>query len=117
MINEDSSFFKCNNGHLVHVILPLTSQLRTSSRKVAIKYIGSFVIYKVINLHNYLLMTLDDKILRWLFEYERLKADIIRAILENVYNLLQLQQVLNGGINLDTKLLRILSIPKYSKIG
>ena len=54
------------------------SHLRTSSRKVAIKYVGPLVIYKIIQPHNYLLMTLDGKILRGLFKHERLKPAIIR---------------------------------------
>ena len=44
------------------------SQLRTSSRKVARKYVDHLVVYKIIDPHNYLLMTLDSKILRGLFE-------------------------------------------------
>ena len=55
------------------------SKLRTSSIKVAIKYIGPLVIYKIIDPHNYLLMTLDGKILRGLFEHRRLKPAIIRT--------------------------------------
>ena len=43
------------------------------SRKVAIRYIGPLVIYKIIDPYNYLLMMLDGKILRGLFEHERLK--------------------------------------------
>ena len=39
------------------------SQLHTASREVIIKYIGPVVIYKNIDQHNYLLMTLDSKIL------------------------------------------------------
>ena len=49
------------------------SQLHTASRKLMIKYVGPVVIYKIIDLHNYLLMMLDGKILRGLFEHERLK--------------------------------------------
>ena len=60
-----------------------------------IKYVGPVVIYKITNLHNYLLMTLDGKILRELFECERLKPANIRTSLENVQNLAQLKQVLN----------------------
>ena len=37
-----------------------------------IKYVGSIVIYKIIDPHSCLLMTLDGKILRALFEHERL---------------------------------------------
>ena len=64
MINKDRDFFQYNSGDLVYIISPLTSQLRTSSRKVAIKYVGPLVVYKIIDPHNYLLMTLDGKILK-----------------------------------------------------
>ena len=57
----------------MYIISPLTSQLRTSSRKVTIKYVGPLVIYKIVDPHNYLLMTLDGKILLGLFEFERIK--------------------------------------------
>ena len=67
------SFFQWNSGDLVYIISPLTSKLYTASRKVKIKYIGPVVIYKIMDPHNYLLMTLDGKILRGLFEHERLK--------------------------------------------
>ena len=63
MINKDRMFFQYNIGELVYTISPLTSQLRTTSRKVMIKYVGPVVVYKIIDLHNYLLMTLDGKIL------------------------------------------------------
>ena len=67
MINKDRSFFQHNSGDLVYIISPLTNQLRTSSRKVAIKYIGPLVVYNIIDPHNYLLKTLNSKILRGLF--------------------------------------------------
>ena len=56
-------------GDLVYIISPLTSQLRTASRKVAVKYIGLVVVYEIIDPHNYLLMMLDGKILRGIFEH------------------------------------------------
>ena len=59
MIYKDRNFFQYNSGDLVHFISPLTSQLHTMSRKVAIKYVSPLVIYKIINPHNYLLMMLD----------------------------------------------------------
>ena len=37
------------------------------------KYVGPVVIYKIIDPHNYLLMTLDGVMLRGIFEHERLK--------------------------------------------
>ena len=48
----------------MYIISPLTSQLRTISRKVTIKYVGPLVIYKIVDPHNYLLMTLGGKLLR-----------------------------------------------------
>ena len=38
------------------------------------KYVGPLTVYKIVNLHNYLLITLDGKLLRGLFEHERLKT-------------------------------------------
>ena len=55
------------------------------------------VIYKIIDPHNYLLMTLDGRILKGLFEHERLKPANIRASQGNVQNLAQLKQVINAG--------------------
>ena len=55
-------------------------QLHTASRKILIKYVGPVVIYKIIDPHNYLLMTLDGKILRGLFEYERLIQSIYKQV-------------------------------------
>ena len=56
MINIARNFFQYNRGDLVHIISPLTSQLKNSSRKVAIKYVGPLVAHKIIDAHNYLLM-------------------------------------------------------------
>ena len=47
----------------MYIISPMMSQLRTASRKVAIMYVGPLVVYKIIDPHNYLLMTLDGKTL------------------------------------------------------
>ena len=63
-----------------------------------IKYVGLAVIYKIIYLHDYLLMTLDGKILRGLFEHERLKPASIRTSQGNVNNLVQLKQVINARL-------------------
>ena len=91
MINKDRTFFQYNGGDLVHIISLLTSQLHTTSRKVMINYVGPVVIYKIIGPHNYLLMTLDGKILRGHFEHERLKPANIRTSQENVQNLAKLK--------------------------
>ena len=61
MINKDRTFFQYNNGNLVYIMSTLTSQSHTASRKIMIKYVGPIAIYKIIDLHSYLLMTLDEK--------------------------------------------------------
>ena len=98
MINKDRAFFQYKSGDLVYIISPLTSQLHTASCKVAIKYVGPLVIYKIIDPNNYLLMTLAGKVLRGLFEYERLKTAIIRSSQGNIQNLAQLRQIMNTNL-------------------
>ena len=63
MINKDRAFSQHNTRDLVYRIFLLTSQLHTAPRKVMIKYVGTIVVYKIIDPHNYLLVTLDGKIL------------------------------------------------------
>ena len=60
LINKDREDFQYNSGDLVYINLPLTSQLRTASRKVSIKYIGPLAVYKIVDPYNYLLITLDN---------------------------------------------------------
>ena len=67
MINKDRAFFQYNSRDLMYILSPLTSQLCTALRKVMIKYVGPVVVYKIIDPHNYWLMTLDGNILRDLF--------------------------------------------------
>ena len=95
MIKKGRGFFQYKSGHLIYIISPLTSQLCTASHKVAIKYIGPVVIYKNIDPYNYLLMTLDGKILRRLFEHERLKPAVIRTGQGNIQNISKLRQIMN----------------------
>ena len=97
MINKDQAFFQYNSRDLVHIIPPLMSQLCTTLRKVMIKYVGPIVIYKIIDPYNYLLMTLDGKILRGLFKHERLKPSMLRKSEGNASNLSQLKQIINVG--------------------
>ena len=99
IINKDIAFFQYNSGDLVYIISPLKSQLCTTSRKVMIKYVGLDVIYKIIDPHNYLCMTLDSEILRGLFEHERLKLVMIRTSEGNVSNLSQLKQAISIGLS------------------
>ena len=71
--------------------------MHTASWKVTMKYVGPVVIYKIIDPHNYLLMTLDGRILGGLFEHKRLKPAYIRMHQGNVQNLAQLKQIMNAG--------------------
>ena len=81
MINKDRENFQYKGGDLVYIILPLTSQLRTNSWKITIKYVGPVVVYKIVDPHNYLLMTLDRKILKGIFEHERLNPPSLEQIM------------------------------------
>ena len=92
MINKDRENFQYRGGDLVYIISQLTSQLRTASWKIAIKYVGPVVVYKIINPHTYLLMMLDGKILRGIFEH------IIKTNQGNVQNLADLRQIMNTGL-------------------
>ena len=56
------------------------------------------MIYTIIDPHNYLLMTLDGRILRGLFEHERLKPANIRTSQWSIQNLAQLKQIMNAGL-------------------
>ena len=101
MINKNRENFQYRGGELVYIISHLTSQLRTNSQKIAIKYVGPVVVYKIIDHHNYLLMTLDGIILKGIFEHERLKPTIVRTDQGNVQNLAKLKQIMNLKLKLD----------------
>ena len=98
MINKDRENFPYKGGDLVYIISPLTSQLRTNTRKIAIKYVGPVVVYKIVDPPNSLLMTLDGNILKGIFEQERLKPAIIRTNHRNVQNLAELRQIMNTNL-------------------
>ena len=93
LINKDREDYQYNSGDLVYIILPLTSQLRATSRKVSIKYVGPLAVYKIVDPHNYLLITLDGKLLRGFLKHERLKPAVIRTNQGNITNLSKLKQV------------------------
>ena len=69
LLNKDWEYFQYNSGDLIYLISPLMSQLRTTSRKIMMKYVGTLAVYKIIDPHNYLLMTMDGKLLQGLFEH------------------------------------------------
>ena len=98
LLNKDREDFQYNSGDLVYIIWPLASQLRTASRKVSIKYVGPLAVYKIVDPHNYLLITLDRKLLRGLFKHERLKPAVIRMNQGNVTNLSKFKQVMSSRL-------------------
>ena len=65
------------------------------------KYVGPVVICKIIDPHNYLLMTLNGVMLRGIFEHERLKPAIIRTNQGNVQNVAESKQIMNMELKLD----------------
>ena len=98
-LNKDREYIQYNSGDLVYLISPLTTQLRTSSRKVAINYVGPLVVYKIVDPHNYLLLTIDGKLFRGLFEHERLKPAMIRTDKGNINTLSSLKRIINLEIS------------------
>ena len=98
MINKDRENFQYKGGDLVYIISPMTSQLRTNSWKIAIKYVGPVVVFKIVDPHNYLLMMLDGKILKGIFEHKMLKHAVIRTNHGNVQNLAELRQIMNTDL-------------------
>ena len=98
LINKDWDYFQYNPGDLVYLISPLTTQLRTNSRKVSIKYVGPLLIYKIIDPNSYLLMTIDGQLLRGIFEHERLKPAMIKTDKVNVTTLPALKRIMNSEI-------------------
>ena len=65
------------------------------------EFVRPVVIYKIIDPHNYLLMTLGGIMLRGIFEHERLKPTIIRTNRGTVQNLAELKQIMNTELKLD----------------
>ena len=94
LINKDREYFQYNSGDLVYLISPLTTWLRTNSRKILVKYVDPLVIYRIVDPHNYLLMTIDGQLMRGLFEHERLKPSVIRTNKGNVSTLSALKKII-----------------------
>ena len=99
LLNKDREYFQYSSGDLVYLISPLTSQLRTSSRKFGVNYVGPMVVYKIVDPHNYLLMTIEGELMRGLFEHERLKPAILKMDKGNVNTLSALKKVMNLEIS------------------
>ena len=57
------------------------------------------VVYKIVDPHNYLLMTIDGQLMRGLFEHERLKPALLKMCKGNVNTLSALKRVMNLEIS------------------
>ena len=95
LLNKDKEYFQYNSRDLVYIISPLTSQLRTSSRKFGVNYVGPLVVYKIVDPHNYLLMTVEGQLVRGLFEHKRLKPATLHMDKDNVRTLAELKKIMN----------------------
>ena len=100
LLNKDREYFQYNSGDLVYLISPLTSQLRTFLRKFGVNYVGPLAIFKIADLHNYLLMDIEGQLMRGLFEHERLKPAILHTDNGNVRTLLELKKVMHLGLTI-----------------
>ena len=98
LLNKDREFFQYNSKDLVYIISPLTFQLRMSSRNFCVNYMGPLVIYKIVDPHNYLLMTIEGQLMWGLFEHVRLKPATIPMDRGNVKTLSELKRVMNLAI-------------------
>ena len=47
LMNKDMDYFQYNSGDLVYIISQYTSQFRTASRKITIKYVSPLIVYKL----------------------------------------------------------------------
>ena len=57
------------------------------------------MIYKIVDPHNYLLMTIEGQLMRGLFEHERLKPAMLKTDKGNVNTLLALKKVMHLEIS------------------
>ena len=65
---------------------------------------------KIVDPHNYLLMTIDGKLLRGLFEHERLKPEVVKTDKAAVSTQSALKGVMNLAISLSKVVQVIISL-------
>lgn len=82
-------------GQLVMLHKPTSSSLTPNSKKFTASYIGPLVVNSVLDRTHYVLEDLEGRVLREIFNYNRLKPAFMRATdNHNVSNLQQLRKVL-----------------------
>ena len=57
MLDKERELFQYKSGDVVYIISPLTSQLRTTSQKISVKYVVPVAIYKITDPKSFLLCT------------------------------------------------------------
>ena len=57
------------------------------------------MVYKIVDPHNYLLMTIEGQLMRRFFEHERLKPTMLETDMGYVNTLLALKRVMNLEIS------------------
>ena len=57
------------------------------------------MVYKIVDPHNYLLMTIEGELMRGVFEHKRLKPAILKTDKGNVSTLSALKKVMNLEIS------------------
>ncbi len=92
-------------GMLVYLFKPSSSSLHGNSRKITAKWVGPLVIYEVLDFSHVILSTLDGKILRDVYNINRLKPAFIHASGEkkNITHIQRLKEVLKRADENDKK--------------
>jgi hypothetical protein len=98
MENSKLEYYSYKAGQLVYLYNPAGSHLNTGSRKIKADFIGPLVIYRVIDEHQYILMSLDGHIYPYLVEQTRIKPGSVFTTKGNVETLSDLVEALKAPI-------------------
>ena len=95
-LNKDRIPRCFEKGQLVYIYNPEGAILRTGSKKIRADYVGPLVIYKVIASAQYILMSVDGKIIPRVIEQTRLKPGYVQTATGNTNTLAGLKAALRG---------------------
>ena len=79
MINKDKPMTQHKPGYLMYLVSPKTYLLKTNSRKFRAVLVGTLVIYKTIDIVQYILMDIEGQILNCIFHFNTLKQTVLRT--------------------------------------
>ena len=88
---------------LVNLISPHTFLLKANNRNFKVDYIGSLVVYKIIDKFQYILRYIEGKVLNGIFSFNRLKQAYLRTIKDPVSKLADMKQIINLGNKINDK--------------